>query len=696
MICLYAKDETNFSHNGVCVLDPTVCDVSEEAGGTYELYLEHPIDEHGKYAMIAEEMLIKAPVPRNDIPQITLPEKTTYTVSTVATFWRQMPMPKYKKTERGILSTIRANPIAYAYNPSTAYNAGAYCVFGPSIWVATGFVFRESPGFSANWNWFALIDGGGSGGGDPDYTTGETWNPGLTQGQTVTKLADFSDTIFQIRDQLGRIGYYQKDNLTIETTAPETIPAQTISEQLFRVYAVESEEETGVIQVYARHKSYDFAGNSIMSCNLVETEVNNAVAVMQGNLMIADSRRIACQFEGDKVTHDWSFKNPVSALLDPDVGLVPELNAMLIRNNDDYFILKNNNPRKGPSLNYGINLKGVSWNRNVETVITRVVPRCKNGQDDYLFLEHGGTWVNGEWVENNDIYVESPIKDEYAFQRIQVMDCGYTVGEKFTPAGSSSQIERTKDSCLAEMLNDAKRRFTDDHCDGAEITLSVEFLLLGDTEQYEQYKGLERVNLYDEIPIRTRTYEITAQVTAYTYDCLRKRYKSVDVGNISQFAKRIPGYRVVNESITYDKLAPELVSMIRTMGANNGSSTGSGGSVTPSSGEAITTEVIDNLNSTSATAALSANQGRVLAQTTQRKRVNASASATITLPGNGAGLLLIKRGSTIALVGFDYWTANYEVLAGTVDSDVTITKAASSYEITIANGLSTAIEILAV
>lgn len=612
MVCLYSKDETNFEHNGLCVLDPSVCEISEEAGGSYELYIEHPFDEHGKYLMIAEDMLIRAPVPHTEIPEITLPEKTTYTVSREATFYRQMPMPKYKKKERSQLEIIRANPSAYAYSSGRGYNAGAYCVLGPSIYVATQFTIGESPTSGGSWNWFALVNGGGSGGGDSDYTPGETWRPGLTLGQTVTKLGNFTDTVFQIRDQFGRIGYYQKNDLTIETTAPELVPAQTIDTQVFRVYDIESEEETGVLQVYARHISYDFAGNSIMSCNLTETEVNNAIAVMQGNLMLADSRRIACQFEGDKITRDWSFKNPVSALLDPDTGLVPELNAQLIRNNGDFFILKNDNPRTGPALEYGINLRGVHWKRNVETVITRVVPRCKSGKEDHLFLEHGGTWVDGEWVQNNDIYVESPIKDEYAFQRIQVLDCGYTVGEKYTPAGSSSQVERTESSCRADMLKDAQKRFQEDHCDGAEITLNVEFLLLGDTEQYQQYRGLQRVNLYDRIPIKTRTYETSAQVTAYVYNSLTGRYKSIDVGNVSSFAKRVPGFRVVNESITYSKLAPELISMIRTMGAPSGDSTGSGGSSTPSGGDDITIDVIDNLNSTSATSALSANQGKVL------------------------------------------------------------------------------------
>ena len=40
MVCLYSKTESAFTDNGICVLDPVVCTVAEEAGGSYELYLE--------------------------------------------------------------------------------------------------------------------------------------------------------------------------------------------------------------------------------------------------------------------------------------------------------------------------------------------------------------------------------------------------------------------------------------------------------------------------------------------------------------------------------------------------------------------------------------------------------------------------------------------------------------------------------
>lgn len=615
MICLYNTTETDFTHNGVCVLDPSVCTVSEQAGGSYELYLEHPFDKHGKYMMLAEDMIIKAPIPYTVIPAITLPERTICTVTSEADFYQKPPVYKYGPKTTTMVDRVRADPTYYAWKPGVGYNGGSYCVYNSNIYMANGYIYNQAPGTGTGWRFVATLSGtSGSGTASRTYTPGTKYNPGLDIGATVTLLASFDVGMVQIRDQLGRVGYINSAALTESTIAAETIPEQTIGTQLFRIYSLESEEETEILHVYARHISYDLSGNKLMDCNVVESNPLDAIALIQGNMMIPDSRRIACQFEDESITRDWSFKNPIAALLDPDEGLVPILKAKLIRNNRDYYILKNENNDKGFRIDYGINMKGVNWRRNVETRISRVVPRCKTGENEHLYLEHGGTWNSqGEWVQNDDIYVESSIASSFAVPKIEVMDCKYSVGEKYTPAGSDTEVERTEASCREEMLNDAKKRFTEDHCDGMEISLTVEFLLLGDTEQYKQYRNLQRVNLYDEITVNTKAYAITAQVTAYEFDCLMRRYNSIDVGNVSEYNSRVPGYRVVNESITYQKLSPELISMIRTMGASEGGTTGSGGSV-PGSGGGVPVGpgVVDALTSYSTTDALSANQGRVL------------------------------------------------------------------------------------
>lgn len=61
-ICVYDMKQPKdaFDNNGLCVLEPSVCEITEELNGTYELYIEHPFDDFGKWKAIADHNIIKA------------------------------------------------------------------------------------------------------------------------------------------------------------------------------------------------------------------------------------------------------------------------------------------------------------------------------------------------------------------------------------------------------------------------------------------------------------------------------------------------------------------------------------------------------------------------------------------------------------------------------------------------------------
>ena len=49
MICVFPSDATDFASNGLCVLTPTACSVTETLNGEWELSLTHPLDERIRY-----------------------------------------------------------------------------------------------------------------------------------------------------------------------------------------------------------------------------------------------------------------------------------------------------------------------------------------------------------------------------------------------------------------------------------------------------------------------------------------------------------------------------------------------------------------------------------------------------------------------------------------------------------------------
>ncbi|MDT8717834.1 phage tail protein [Clostridium sp. 19966] len=66
MIVVYNSKETNFTTNGLEVLDNCImAEVTEEKNGTYELQLEYPTYGDDKWLQLVEGNIIKAPTPKN-------------------------------------------------------------------------------------------------------------------------------------------------------------------------------------------------------------------------------------------------------------------------------------------------------------------------------------------------------------------------------------------------------------------------------------------------------------------------------------------------------------------------------------------------------------------------------------------------------------------------------------------------------
>ena len=72
MICVYPADCKDFSNNGLGIVLPQSCSVTETLNGEWELTLIHPIDVDGKWTRLTEGCILRAPVPAAMTPQVGL------------------------------------------------------------------------------------------------------------------------------------------------------------------------------------------------------------------------------------------------------------------------------------------------------------------------------------------------------------------------------------------------------------------------------------------------------------------------------------------------------------------------------------------------------------------------------------------------------------------------------------------------
>lgn len=552
-ICLFAPTATDFSTNGLAVLSPFSCVVHEEAGGDYSIQLEHPMDQHGKWTLIREESLIRCPVPEKYTPRVVLPPVALWRV-TAETAPLYTVLPTYTKAHTDVDDALD-NPSIFAWQYSKAYSPGKLAVAGGAIYRCTRAVQYISPTSGSDaWRFIVNVDGSG-GSTTPDYI----YNAGviaetLQQGEIISYIGDYNGSYIRARSLRGVAGYVRRADAaqTQDDSGERVIQARHITTQVFRVQSITVNADTRTVSVYATHISYDLGANRLYDCQITEADPNTALAIMEGATVNPDSRLIVCPIASPLITEDWSWGNPISALLDPDTGLVPTLRAQLIRDNADFFILPNDAPPAGPALQYGANLLGISWEKALDEVVTRVLPRGEKADGSTLILP--------------EVFVDSPNADQFALKYTEILDAGCKIGSEITkPDGTKETL--TEEACLEIMRTAAQNRFTVDQADAVTVQLSVNVLLLGDTEEYKQFRGLQRLHLYDAVPIKCGPagFAARAQIAEYSWDAVSGRYQSISIGKIFSFGGRtVAGYNVADGTITYQKLSPGAIKKIKS------------------------------------------------------------------------------------------------------------------------------------
>lgn len=322
-------------------------------------------------------------------------------------------------------------------------------------------------------------------------------------------------------------GYgYTPDPITTQTkTIPENfagleaemVPTR-LMDQLFRIYEVVEDEN--YVTVRARHVWYDNLKNYSLWKGTENTDYSGAEACRNvlGNALYANSSRVASDcndtLKGSEL--DFERKNLVECFLDPENGICAKYGLSLIRYNWDFYCLKEVGYNRGFVVENGKNLLGVNRKENIEDVVTRVAAYGKNENGDIIWLNNNGL----KWVDSENI-------GDYDYPMAEILDTGLQVGKDDVTAANIQ----------AKMLAAAQKRFTEDHADLPLVEMTIEFISLGDTEEYRQYRDLDKVYLYDILSIKdtVRGYQYTAQVVAVEHDILTGRLISVKIGKLDNW-----------------------------------------------------------------------------------------------------------------------------------------------------------------
>ena len=542
MIELFPANQTDFTKIGIA-LHPSVCTVYQEAGGRYDANITIPYNENGEHLLPQQDMILRIPVPPHTIGPINLGTVSYYT-TTAST-------PLY--TKLGYSERVKYD----TWQWSTNYTAGTYVTYNQQNYKCLT---------SHNSSTDGMIPG------REHHTGANVWETAsnyrtvsprsagtLASGTTLQKLADVNKDYALFATTNGANGYVLLSKVQATgQTATRTIAQRNITEQLFRIDQATLNLANRTVQLHAMHISYDLERKPVSSCVLYDATPQTALAFLQGAMLADDDRLLATDINGTTITADWSWLFALNAIMAPNDGLVALTHGKLIRDNGDIFVLSNGSADPVYEIRYGANMRGVNWKRDTSKIFTRVYPKGKDAKGNDLFLPEGYIATSGA----------EPVI------RTQILQVDAQVGQK-TEKPDGTVVTLSESDVISLLRAAATERFTKDLCDQPVTTLEVEFLFLGDTAEYAQYKGLEKLHLYDYVRVTDAPdgLDQVAQVTGYRWDALRLRYERVTVGNPHDYSGAgVSGYQIGSGSVSLRTLNSDVLAKLEGQSSNGGGS----------------------------------------------------------------------------------------------------------------------------
>ena len=301
------------------------------------------------------------------------------------------------------------------------------------------------------------------------------------------------------------------------------------SEQLFRVYNSDIDMLGNQI-FYARHIFYD-----LLDYFIEDTRPSGSGALAISKIL-ENTPFTGTSDITEQGTAYYQMMNPVKAILGADNSFIEVWGGELERDNFNVRMKNHLGTDRGASIRYRKNLTGLRLQTDLSGVYTKIMPTGLQENGHHLAVEQAPT-ASQQLAESNlehsvatksrlvclpEKYVSSPLIDNYV--NIKTTRIHY----------SDIKIdEETSEAQALEMLRNAAAQEFENGLYKPQITATVEFIPLQDTEEYKDYSILERVYLGDTIRVfhEDLSIELETKVIEYEFDALSKRYNKVILGN---------------------------------------------------------------------------------------------------------------------------------------------------------------------
>ena len=341
-------------------------------------------------------------------------------------------------------------------------------------------------------------------------------------------------------DNTERWKYIQEDNV-IKLTSFN-------GDQLFRIR--EKKKDPSGITVIADPIFMD----AMYDCFLTDvrpTEKNGQEAL---DIMTAPNAKYSGKSDITKrTTAYYEYKNLIEAINgDEDNSFINRWGGEILYDNFEIIINERVGGDYGVTLQYGKNIQknGITESVDMTGIVTRIYPKAYNG---YKLSGSG--------------YVDSPVINSYpiikvatiTFEDVKMAEDAQEDDEENGVTICNSQEEL--DTALRQKCNEQFSAGIDKPA----VNITVDMVILQNTEQYKNYAVLEQVSLGDTVHCRHTKLGITtdARVISLKYDAIKEKVTYVELGeftynyfnNVSSSVNRIDQVIRKDGTLIADKVA---------------------------------------------------------------------------------------------------------------------------------------------
>ncbi|MDK0892267.1 phage tail spike protein [Clostridium perfringens] len=280
-------------------------------------------------------------------------------------------------------------------------------------------------------------------------------------------------------------------------------------EQPFRIYRTVKNLDT--IIVYANHIFFDLQSNFLMDCRYKFATGQQAFEDILNSTLY--KHNFTCTSNITERNNAYYIrKNPVEAILTEENSIINLYKGELLR--DKFKIVFNDSIGKDNNviIEYRKNLLGLEKDEDISQVVTRVIPTGLTAKDSIIMLDE--VYVDSSLINN---YINPVVKEIHYSDLKEDAEKGIT-------------IESIKEQLKVRALE----LFSNEHIDLPKVNYKINFLDLSLTEEYKDFKALEKVKLADVVTVRHKDLKIDVKrkVIKYKWDSLTKSYIEIELGDL--------------------------------------------------------------------------------------------------------------------------------------------------------------------